>query len=63
MNGIVYDVTDRWEDGEHRGLSAGRGETEGFLRPSRGHTVLQGLEVVGGYEEGGSESDGKVDGA
>lgn len=63
VNGIVYDVTDRWEDGEHHGLSAGRDETEGFLRSSHGHAVLQGLEVVGGYEEGGSESDGEVDGA
>lgn len=37
--------------------------TEGFLRSSHGHTILQGLEVVGGYEGGGPESDGEVDGA
>lgn len=48
VNGIVYDVTDRWEAGEHHGLSAGRNETEGFLRSPHGHAVLQGLEVVGG---------------
>lgn len=53
VNGIVYDVTDTWEDGEHHGLTAGRDQTEGFLRSPHGHATLQRLGVVGGYEGAG----------
>lgn len=53
VNGIVYDVTDKWKDGEHHGLTAGCDQTEGFLRSPHGHAILQGLKVVGSYEDAG----------
>lgn len=53
VNGIVYDVTDTWKNGEHHGLTAGRDQTEGFLRSPHGHATLQGLKVVGGYRDVG----------
>ena len=53
VNGVVYDVTETWKNGEHHGLTAGCDQTEGFLRSPHGHATLQGLKVVGGYRDVG----------
>jgi predicted heme/steroid binding protein len=51
INGIVYDVSDRWKDGEHHSLVAGKNLTQEFLSSSHGHAIISKLEIVGQYIE------------
>ncbi len=47
VNGIVYDVTEKWADGKHHGLEAGRDHTEKFVASGHAQQTLQKLTVVG----------------
>ena len=47
VNGIIYDVTDAWSDGSHRGYEAGNDLTEEISEAGHHKTVLPDLPVVG----------------
>lgn len=49
VNGVVYDVTERWKEGRHHGLQAGRDLTEEFINSGHPGSVLPGLKVVGSF--------------
>ncbi|NLU51653.1 MAG: cytochrome B5 [Clostridiaceae bacterium] len=51
INGIVYDVSKKWKNGEHHGLEAGKDLTKEFLESSHGHSTLAKLKIVGQYRE------------
>lgn len=51
VNGIVYDVGDKWKDGRHHGLEAGKDLTQEFLDSPHGHTMLGKLKIVGRYQK------------
>ena len=50
VNGIVYDVSNKWKDGKHHGLEAGKDLTQEFLNSPHGHTMIVKLEIVGQYQ-------------
>ncbi|WP_221620184.1 cytochrome b5 domain-containing protein [Arachnia propionica] len=49
VNGVVYDVTERWQEGRHHGLSAGRDLTEEFINSGHPGSVLPKMKVVGSF--------------
>lgn len=51
VNGVVYDVSDKWKNGEHHGLKAGQDLTQEFLDSSHGSNILSKLSIVGRYQE------------
>jgi predicted heme/steroid binding protein len=50
VDGVVYDVSAEWKDGEHHGEKAGTDVTEAFLNSPHSGKVIQDLPVVGRYE-------------
>lgn len=50
VNGIVYDVSNKWKDGKHHGLEAGKDLTQEFLNSPHGHALIGKLEIVGQYQ-------------
>lgn len=50
INGIVYDVSNKWNDGKHHGLEAGKDLTQEFLNSPHGHAMIGKLEIVGQYQ-------------
>jgi predicted heme/steroid binding protein len=51
INGIVYDVSKKWKNGQHHGLEAGKDLTKEFLESPHGHKTLGKLKIVGQYQE------------
>ncbi len=47
VNGVVYDVTEKWTDGKHHGLEAGQDLTEKFVASGHARQTLEKLPVVG----------------
>ena len=47
VNGIVYDVTDEWNNGEHQGQTAGTDISDFINGAPHGTSVLDNLEQVG----------------
>lgn len=51
VNGIIYDVTNEWRNGEHQGLSAGRDLTNAFASSPHSASLLNRLPIVGQLSE------------
>ena len=49
IKGRVYDVTESWSDGTHRGHEAGQNLTDAIQEAGHGMDVLEDLEQVGYY--------------
>jgi predicted heme/steroid binding protein len=47
VQGVIYDVTDEWVNGEHNGVLAGTDATDAILGAPHGESVLADLEIVG----------------
>ena len=47
VNGIVYDVSETWPSGSHRGFDAGNDITEAIADSAHGLGVLEKLPIVG----------------
>jgi len=47
VNGIIYDVTDEWNNGFHNGVKAGADVTDNIMGAPHGETVLENLEIIG----------------
>ncbi len=51
VSGIVYDVTDEWNNGEHNGVMAGTDATEQINSAPHGTSILEELEIIGNLVE------------
>lgn len=47
VEGVIYDVTNEWEDGEHNGYNAGTDVTNFINNAPHKDSVLSNLEKVG----------------
>jgi len=47
VNGVIYEVTETWSDGTHRGFEAGNDITEAIADSAHGLSVLAKLPIVG----------------
>ncbi|MBN2795832.1 MAG: cytochrome B5 [Clostridia bacterium] len=47
VNGVVYDVTSYWRNGQHHGLTAGADMTTAFLNSPHSSSLLAQLPIVG----------------
>ncbi|BCR36702.1 cytochrome b5 domain-containing protein [Mariniplasma anaerobium] len=47
VQGVIYDVTDEWVNGEHNGVLAGSDATDAIMGAPHGESVLADLEIVG----------------
>ena len=50
VNGIVYDVSNKWKEGKHHGLEAGKDLTQEFLNSPHSHSMIGKLKIVGQYQ-------------
>ncbi len=51
VNGVIYDVTDEWNNGSHNGQNAGNDMTNVISNAPHGESILDDLEVVGSIVE------------
>ena len=59
VDGIVYDVTDEFDNGQHQDIQIGGTDaTEVFASSPHSETFLESLEIVGTLEEYEEEIDG-----
>lgn len=47
VNGIIYDVTDEWDSGEHKGVMAGADITSNFASSPHSQSFLDTLVIIG----------------
>lgn len=47
VDGFIYDVTNRWRNGEHNGVTAGTDASEAIKGAPHGKSILEELEKVG----------------
>jgi predicted heme/steroid binding protein len=47
VQGVIYDVTEQWVNGEHNGVFAGTDATDQIMSAPHGESVLADLEIVG----------------
>ena len=51
VDGLVYDVTEKWKNGMHKGNKAGQAISEKIKKAPHGKKVLENLAVVGKLEK------------
>ena len=47
VDGNIYDVTNKWSNGEHNGVTAGTDATAAINNAPHGKGILEDLELVG----------------
>lgn len=47
VQGVIYDVTSKWVNGEHMGILAGTDATDQILNAPHGESVLADLTIIG----------------
>lgn len=47
VDGTIYDVTNEWNNGEHKGVMAGTDATTEITKAPHGIDILNDLEIVG----------------
>jgi len=47
VDGIIYDVTIKWNNGEHNGVMAGTDASTAINSSPHGKNILEDLEIVG----------------
>ena len=47
VDGVIYDVTDEWDNGTHNGMNAGGDVTTDIMGAPHGESVLENLVVIG----------------